>query len=107
MPVIDTFCTDTCHVSRRTGTSQHGGKGSFGTPVPRACRYQDVIATITAPSGDEIVSEAQVFLRPGTPIENGDQVTYQGRSWEAKLVARKRALDFEDHVFVYLGPFRK
>lgn len=98
---------ETVQIARRTGTSEHGGKGIFGDPVSRPCRFQQQLATITTPQGEEIVSEAQVFLLPGTPVANGDQVTKDGRSWEVKLVASKRNLDFEDHVFIYLGSFRR
>lgn len=79
------------------------GERVAGTVTSRSCRFQQAMRMVRTPQGEEVLSDAQVCLAPGTSVSVGDRFTYGGQTYEALTVKSGQGLDSETHVLVYLG----
>lgn len=75
---------------------------TWGPAVQHNCRYQEGFALVTGPGGKTIASEAQAWLPPGTVVRINDRVDYQGTSYRVCQLARRRDLEAERHVQIWL-----
>lgn len=80
-----------------------GSERTFAAPVDYPARVQQKTKIVLDKNGKEVVSDTQIHLEAGTAIAVDGRVTYDGRTGMVISVERKRGLDFEHHVLVYLG----
>lgn len=98
---MDTFLGQELVITPRTGEGLT--ESTYGRPFPAACRFQEVSQVITSEAGEVVTSAAKVFLPAATSVSFNDELTYGGKTYKVLKVARRRDLDAEYHVEVWLG----
>lgn len=98
--MIDYALTDSVQIA---SVSPGFSGASYAAPTTYPCRYQDRLQTITDARGEQVMSDAIVFLPPGTNVKVADRVVFGGENYHVQRVVRRRALDYEEHVQIWLG----
>lgn len=103
--MMESYVSRTVDLDRRTGFNEYS-EPRFATTVHLPARVQLTMKKIRTSEGDEVISDAQILLAPGTQISVGDQVTYQAQAYAVLGVRRYDGLTEEMLVVAFLGSIR-
>lgn len=100
--MIGDYLHQTVGIRRRTG-SDADGQAVYAGPVSVPARVQQRKRMIRDDRGEMVVSDAQVFLRPGVQVDEGDRITYGALTYHVMSVTDEYALDELSHVVAWTG----
>jgi len=100
--MIGTYLTQTVTIQRRTG-SDVDGQATYASAVSALARVQQRKRLIRNESGEQVVSDMQVFLAPSTSVSEGDRITYNGSTYHVLSVTQEYALDSLSHLVAWTG----
>ena len=100
--MIEDYLTQTIQILRRTGHDTTG-TATYAAPVSRLARVQHRRRMIRNPQGEQLISDMQIWLKPGTPVGEGDRIAYGGVTYHVMSVNAEYALDELSHLVVWTG----
>lgn len=87
---------------QRAGAVDRYGQPTF-TTVTLPARVQNLMRLVRTTEGQQVTSDATLFLEPGTVVSPRDRVVFDGQAYQVLSVTRHQGLDAATHTIVYLG----
>lgn len=84
---INALLNQTVTLTTRSGTNKYG-EASFGAGVSSKARVQVENKIVKGPQGEDIGTDALIFLPGAATLEHGDKITHDGITYRAILVSK-------------------
>lgn len=102
MSLIAAYLNQSVQIAARSGHNSNG-QATYSAAATARARVQMRKRLIRNESGEQVVSDMQVFLGPTTTIAEGDRITYAGVTYVVLSVTTEQGLDSVSHLVAWTG----
>jgi len=100
--MIANYLKQSITLERRSGSNDYG-ESTYAAGVTLSARVEQRTQLVRNSEGEQVVSQARVFLPAGSDCNPHDKITYSGQTYHVLAVDSAQALASASHIIAYLG----